>query len=173
MSIHLIIDGYNLIRQSPALARLDARDLQQGREALLEWLAAYRRIKGHAVTVVFDGWESGDFTESRDRVRGMTIIYSRRGEKADEVIKRLARREGQRAVVVSSDHEIQEYVERGGGTTLSAAEFELRLMLTATGAGDKLDGEEEGGGHLDTHKKGPAHRLSKKDRQRRSRTKKV
>gem|GEM_PF-4650786 len=30
MSIHLIIDGYNVIRQSAELARLDARDLQEG-----------------------------------------------------------------------------------------------------------------------------------------------
>jgi len=34
MALHLIIDGYNLIRQSPYLADIDARDLEAGREAL-------------------------------------------------------------------------------------------------------------------------------------------
>ena len=49
MPLHLIIDGYNLIRQSAHLAELDRRDLQQGREALVGALAAYRRIRRHRV----------------------------------------------------------------------------------------------------------------------------
>jgi len=47
MAVHIIIDGYNLIRQSAELSRLDRRDLQHGREALLELLAAYKKIKRH------------------------------------------------------------------------------------------------------------------------------
>jgi len=172
MSIHLIIDGYNVIRQSAELARLDARDLQEGREALLTRLAAYRRARQHAVTVVFDGWEGGDVVEGRDRVQGIKVIYSRRGEKADEVIKRLARQEGERAVVVSSDHEIRDYAERQGGTVLSAGEFELRLALALSGAGGEEEAEAEPHG-LNTKKKGPAHRASKKERRLRQRTKKV
>ena len=39
MALHLIIDGYNLIRQSPWLSLLDARDLEEGREALLQSLS--------------------------------------------------------------------------------------------------------------------------------------
>jgi predicted RNA-binding protein with PIN domain len=72
--MHLIIDGYNLIRQSPDLQRLDARDLELGREALLKRLAAYRSRSHHQITVVFDGWQGGDFKESRDRQQGMAII---------------------------------------------------------------------------------------------------
>ena len=41
--MHLIVDGYNVIRQSPRMQFLDAVDLQSGREALLELLAHYRR----------------------------------------------------------------------------------------------------------------------------------
>ncbi|MEN8246931.1 MAG: NYN domain-containing protein [Thermodesulfobacteriota bacterium] len=55
MAVHIIIDGYNLIRQSPELSYLDRQDLQQGREALLGMLAAYKKIKHHQITVVFDG----------------------------------------------------------------------------------------------------------------------
>ncbi len=40
--MHLIIDGYNLIRQSLDLQCLEARELEAGREALLERLADYR-----------------------------------------------------------------------------------------------------------------------------------
>ncbi|MGA9755031.1 MAG: NYN domain-containing protein, partial [Desulfobaccales bacterium] len=91
--MHLIVDGYNLIRQSPQLQLLDAMDLQAGREALLELLAQYRSRSHHRITVVFDGWQRGDLKESRDRYQGILIVYSRRGERADEVIKRLLNQE--------------------------------------------------------------------------------
>ncbi|NQT68664.1 MAG: NYN domain-containing protein, partial [Desulfobacteraceae bacterium] len=55
MSIHIIIDGYNLIRQSNFFSTIDRRDMQLGRETLIETLAAYKGIKGHKITVVFDG----------------------------------------------------------------------------------------------------------------------
>jgi len=54
MSFHIIIDGYNLIRQSCTLAAFDQKDLQLGREVLLDKLAAYKKIKHHKITVVFD-----------------------------------------------------------------------------------------------------------------------
>ena len=75
MTIHLIIDGYNLIRQTPYLQEIDARELAAGREALLEGLSAYRRSRPqHKITVVFDGWIGGDLQESRDRRAGMAVI---------------------------------------------------------------------------------------------------
>ena len=38
MALHLIIDGYNLIRQSPELQELDARELEAGRAAWSSFL---------------------------------------------------------------------------------------------------------------------------------------
>ena len=45
MGLHLIIDGYNLIRQSAELSRIDRQDITAGRDALLGHLAGYRRLK--------------------------------------------------------------------------------------------------------------------------------
>jgi len=170
MSVHLIIDGYNLIRQSPELLACEARDLQSGRQALLQKLAAYRRVRPHPITVVFDGWESGELTENRDRYQGIQIIYSRRGEPADEVIKRLAVREGMRALVVTSDREILDYVEHHGSAAISGPEFGFRLHLAVAGHED-LDEEEVV--IRDHRKKGPAHRAPKKQRRQRQRLKKL
>ena len=86
--MHIIIDGYNLIRQSDFLRRFEKQSLEAGRQALLQQASLYRKKKGHRITVVFDGWENGSPFEERDRQGGITIVYSRRGEKADEVIKR-------------------------------------------------------------------------------------
>src|SRR4030042_5921590 len=87
--MHIIIDGYNLIRQSDALRGPERRTLEEGRKALVRSLAHYKRFRGHRITVVFDGWEGGSPKEERDLAGGVEIIYSRLGEKADEGIKRL------------------------------------------------------------------------------------
>ena len=55
----------------------------------------------------------------------MLIIYSRRGEKADDVIKRLADRERERSLIISSDREIMVHAERVGAAVMSAEEFQL------------------------------------------------
>ena len=168
--MHLIIDGYNLIRQSPALQRLDARELEAGREALLDRLASYRSRTRHKITVVFDGWQGGDLKESRAQQQGMLIIYSRLGERADEVIKRLLARERGRAVVVSSDRELQECARQVGAAWINASQFDsLHLLPRDDRPLDQKD-EPTPARH---GKKGPARRLPKAQRQQRQRLKKL
>ncbi len=168
--MHLIIDAYNLIRQSPGLQRLDARELEAGREALLDRLASYRRRAHHQITVVFDGWQSGDRKESRAQQQGMLIIYSRLGERADEVIKRLLARERGRAVVVSSDRELQEYARRVGAAWINASQFDsLHLLPRDHQAPDQEDEPTP----ARPGKKGPARRLPKAQRRHRQRLKKL
>lgn len=172
MALHLIIDGYNLIRQSPGLSLLDARDLEAGREALIHSLADYRqRRPQNKITVVFDGWQGGALRESRDVCHGVGVVYSRRGERADEVIKRLLAREQGRAVMVSSDRELQDFAERKGATWVAASQFETQYLSKAETA---YAGEEkESPPSRSGTKKGPARRLKKSLRQKRQRLRKL
>ena len=167
--MHLIIDGYNVIRQSLELQLLDARELEAGRLALLARLAPYRERSRHQITVVFDGWLGGDLNETRDRQGSIQIIYSRRGEKADEVIKRLLTTERQRAVVVTSDREIQAWAQGVGAAWITAPQFEMQYLLAPAGEPGE-ESEETGPRRL---KKGPAHRLPKDERRRQQRLKKL
>jgi predicted RNA-binding protein with PIN domain len=167
--MHLIIDGYNLIRQSPDLQRLDARELEAGRLELLNRLAAYRGRASHKITVVFDGWQGGDLKEARDRHLGLLIIYSRLGERADEVIKRLLASEKERAVVVSSDRELQECARRVGAAWIAADRFDREHLSAASPSSSEGD-EEEGGRRV---KKGPSRRLPKQVRKLKQRLKKL
>jgi len=166
MSIHIIIDGYNLIRQSPELSRLDSRDLALGRDALIDRLAAYKRMRGHAITVVFDAGNGIHQSRQKAFVKGIRIVYSGRGELADAVIKQMAARERQRATVVSSDNDVAAHCRACGCATLGSAEFEQRLLLATLGGGDEEDAAESGWVPT-TRKKGPARRLSKRERRRR------
>jgi predicted RNA-binding protein with PIN domain len=177
--MHIIIDGYNLIRQSVSLRRHEKSGLEEGRKALLRWLEPYRRCRNHQVTVVFDGWIGGSCTEERDREGGMDVIYSRRGEKADEVVKRLAGSAGEEILVVSSDREIASFVERRGKTVISAPDFEVAVdRITRMDLSGDVGGiGEEAGDDEDlprsAGKRGPSRRLSKKERAYRQRVGKL
>ena len=80
-----------------------------GREALVNMLAAYRKTKPHRITVVFDGRDSPVFSPQRNRQKGISMRFSRRGESADDVIKRMAHKEREKALVVSSDREVADF----------------------------------------------------------------
>ncbi len=166
MSVHIIIDGYNLIRQSALLGPLDQKDLQLGREVLIDMLAAYKKMKPHTITVVFDGAEAPDFIEPQVRSKGIGIRFSRQGESADAVIKRMLAREKERALVVSSDREITAFAAACKAASITSPEFEARLAMAAyaTVKGGLVDDEADGGWEPTTRKKGPTRRRSKQER---------
>jgi uncharacterized protein len=165
MSVHIIIDGYNLIRQSKLLKEIERMDLQHGREALVDALADYKKLKGYQITVVFDGAQAETGLPRRDRLKGIELLFSRSGEPADAVIKRMAAREREKALVVSSDNDIVRFVESRGAATISAPQFEERLRMArlAAASGEPASNDEGRNSHT-TRKKGPARRLPKRRR---------
>jgi predicted RNA-binding protein with PIN domain len=173
MSIHIIIDGYNLIRRSSSLSTLDQQDIQLGREALLDTLSSYKRIKHHMITVVFDGAHAPPFSQHKDRVKGIKIKFSRSGETADTVVKRMAAREREKALVVSSDLDIVNFAASMGAATISSPEFEEKITM-AVYMDTKGEADQNQGGWVPTtKKKGPSRRLSKRKRRNRVKIKKL
>ena len=170
MALHLIIDGYNLLAAAGYAARTASLNSDLAREALLRDLAAYRQRKGHAVTVVFDGWQQGHPMESREHRTGVQVIYSKRGERADQVIQRLAREYGSRCAVISSDHEIVNAARAHGAFVMGAQEFTRRLHSPVTPGGTVAHKElDQGEDHLSrrsSEKKGNPRKLPKAQRQR-------
>ncbi len=166
--MHIIVDGYNLIRQSDTFRQFEKRSLEEGRNALLRSLADYRKLRGHRITVVFDGWVAGSPKEERDLAGGVEIIYSRLGEKADEVIKRLLAKGDEEILVVSSDREIVVFATRRGKSAIASAAFEERLeQCAAEPSPADASGEEESDEDDERpgmKRKGPSRRLSKQQR---------
>ncbi len=169
MPTHLIIDGYNLLGVRGGLRG----DVEAKREALIRDLAGYRHRKGHPVTVVFDGWRSGQPVERAERREGVEVVYSRHGEQADAVVKRFAAQYGSGCAVVSSDHEIVNFARAQGSTVLTAGEFETRLHLSgARPAARKREAEDEEPVRRDPKKKGNPRKLPKALRKKASQLKK-
>jgi len=165
----IVIDGYNVIRRSALFAPLDRRDLEEGRKALLGALSAYRRRKGHRITVIFDGWEQGGLREQTTQVAGVRVVFSRRGERADQAILRQVEKAAAGSVVVTSDRALGQEVGRTGAVVVSAEEFEERLeralqegSIEGSRKDDDLTGDPSGPQKL----KGAARRPSKRARRR-------
>jgi predicted RNA-binding protein with PIN domain len=180
--MHILIDGYNLIRQSAAFRRFDRMSLEAGRNALIQSLSAYKRRTGNRVTVIFDAAEGGFLTEERDRRDGISVLYSRKGETADDLIKRMIEGRKEEFVVVTSDRAIADFAARRGVAAIASPVFESRLQRAETARnGDRRfekhepDDEEREDSHsaAGTKKKGAAHRLSKRHKTARSIFKKL
>src|SRR5574342_961993 len=135
MALHLIVDGYNLLAQTSRISGGVSLHSEVARESFLRDLAAYRQRKSHAITVVFDGWQQGWSTEQREHRLGLEIIFSRRGEKADQVIQRMAAEFGAACAVVSSDREIIDCAKAQGAFVMKAQEFAGKLRETPKSTG--------------------------------------
>ena len=175
MPIRLLIDGYNLIG---AYGLMGNKDLEVERKGLIKKLCEYKKLKKIDITVVFDGLRSDNDIASRDRMGGISIIYSRIGESADDLIKRIVKDSGsgEGFIVVTSDREISGFCSGYNATVISSGEFKSRLEMASFYQNKDFDDDEENGYlplHISTKKKGNPRKLSKTERQKKSKLRKL
>jgi hypothetical protein len=118
MSLHYILDGYNIMRHPAYRPRGRAHDPKYG-------LIAYVRDEGlcgsakNTASFVFDGWPSGfEYDDRRFRA-----FFS--GDlKADDRIKRLVESaDVKNTIVVSDDREIFEFAKMHGARAVRVEDF--------------------------------------------------
>ncbi len=119
---HMIVDGYNVTKSG-----FGEMSLEQQRNRLIGAMAGLAAQTGAEVTVVFDGADR--MVGLPPAPRGVRVLFSKKGEIADELIRRLVRAEppGRPIIVISSDHEVADGVRRHGAYPLSS-ETLLRRM---------------------------------------------
>lgn len=120
---HLVVDGYNVTKTGyPTLP------LEKQRLRLLGSLAGLAAQTGAEMTCVFDGAELAAPVLLAPP-RGVRVLFSRPGQTADELIRRLVRAEpaGRPVVVVSSDREVADGCAAAGARPVSAALLVKRL----------------------------------------------
>ena len=170
----IAVDGYNFIKQSPELRKLEQVELQKAREGLIERLVQYKRIKGHSITVVFDGWQEGRPPGHRERSRGIEVIFSGHGEKADEVLKRLATEKRDGILLVTSDREVAHFAEKKGAKVIPVSDFGEKMKMAQFTALKGNEGEDRYPDRsIAPEKKGPSRRLSKTQRKSMATAKKL
>lgn len=129
---------------------------------LIESLIEYKKKKGHNITVVFDGWKTGGALENHSVIGGIKVIYSRLGEKADSVIRRIISSEKRGWVVVTSDRDIAAHAWTSGSVPISSEDFTnaIEKMNTEKSIVYEVDDEE----YIQTSRKGSPRKLSKKEK---------
>lgn len=126
----ILIDGYNVIRNIPALLAAERLSLRDGREALLAQVVARYRHTPHRIVVVFDGDGPTETTQPIARMPRGRVVFTRRGELADTVIQRLVATEregGATVVAVSDDLEVRMAAEQQGGSSARVDALATRL----------------------------------------------
>jgi predicted RNA-binding protein with PIN domain len=119
---HLIVDGYNVTKRGFA-----EMSLEHQRKRLVTGLGGIAAQTGDEVTVVFDGAERVHGLPPAPR--GVRVLFSRKGDTADELIRQLVRAEpaGRPIVVISSDREVADGVRRHGAYPMGADSLLRRL----------------------------------------------
>lgn len=125
MSVHLLIDGYNLLQRMG----LDAGDFETARNTLLDRLSLYKRERGTRITIVFDAYRSFSLDRTKENHKGVEVVFSRQNETADDVIREKIRTRQTGLVVVSSDRAIIDEAKGHGVTFLTADRLEGMMAL--------------------------------------------
>lgn len=124
--VHLLVDGYNVTKSGYPTLPLDKQ-----RARLLNGLSMLAAHSGAEITCVFDGKDL-DAPVPMAPPRGVRVLFSRSGENADELIRRLVRAEpeGRPVVVVSTDREVADGVRKAGARPVPSAMLLRRLVRT-------------------------------------------
>ena len=144
MSLHYLIDGYNVLKKAPSLA---GKKLQDGRSELIRLIRVHRPhgSVNNKITVVFDG-QLGFWQD--ERPDDVEVIFSTTGS-ADEKIKDIVERKVNKkdVVVVTDDKALKLYVRAQGTSILSVQEFHARfktLDLRSSSGGHRTPGQTQG-----------------------------
>jgi predicted RNA-binding protein with PIN domain len=122
---HLLVDGYNVTKTG-----YGELSLEHQRSRLITGLGGIAAQTGAEVTVVFDGAER--IVGLPPAPRGVRVLFSKKGETADDLIRRLVRAEpaGRPVVVISSDRDVADGVRRHGAYPLGSSALLRRLGRT-------------------------------------------
>lgn len=108
---------------------------------------------------MFDGWKSGQGKETKTVTGGITVIYSRIGEKADAVIQRIISKDNREWIVITSDRDIIRHAWASGCIPIPSENF-LRVFEAA----GQSDTEEETTESEEYQRKGNPRTPSKKEK---------
>ena len=83
----LIVDGYNVINVRKPVR--ESRGLEDARRALTDRLHDYAGWSGQRIVLVYDAWLSDRMQRSVERRGPLEIVFTMKGETADQYIERL------------------------------------------------------------------------------------
>jgi len=132
--VRILIDGYSLLHAWAGLAENFARHSAKAREELVYWITQYHDAVGTPITIFFDGGNAAPGTPDAGSNVGVEVLYSKKGQTADDLIERTTHRlraYGE-VLVVTNDHAERDTVVSLGGMVSSCENF-VRDVQSALG----------------------------------------
>lgn len=90
--VRILVDGYSLLHAWPELAPGKPRHSAAAREELIHILTQYQDAARTPLTIVFDGGGAPAGTPKTHSTPEVEVLYSRKGQTADDIIERAAYR---------------------------------------------------------------------------------
>jgi len=128
----ILVDGYSLLHNWPALAPGKPRHSAAAREELIHRLTQYHDGCGTPITIVFDGASGPASAAEAPSTPEVEILYTRAGQTADQLIERVVHKlkaYGE-VLVVTDDFAERDTVESAGGMVSSCENFILTVQST-------------------------------------------
>ncbi len=122
---HLLIDGNNVGRAWPDLAKAWRRNPAVGQRLLVERVQGWHDVMGWRLTVVFDGRGAALSVEQPTEEATLVVAYSARGSTADTVIEQwvACSRDPSLCVVATGDRALAQTVQASGAGVIGPTEL--------------------------------------------------
>jgi predicted RNA-binding protein with PIN domain len=123
--VRILVDGYSLLHNWQELAPGKPRYSAVARSELIRQLTRYHDASGVPITVVFDGASGLASAEEPPSTPEVEILFSQRGQTADQMIERATNRlmEYGEVLVVTDDFAERDTVSSAGAMISSCANF--------------------------------------------------
>jgi len=138
--IRILVDGYSLLHNWPELANGWARHSAAARQELIRRLTLYQDAIGTPITVFFDGGGAPIGTPAAASTPEMEVLYSRRGQTADQMIERATHRFNSygEILAVTDDHAERDTVISLGGLASTCSNFIQTIENTLAEQADDI-----------------------------------
>jgi predicted RNA-binding protein with PIN domain len=138
--------------------------MEKARDTLLDAVIEYRKVKNHDITVVFDGYKNGMATQQLSFRDNVKVIFTRLGERADDVIKKTVTQERREWIVVTADRDIADHAWAAGSVAVAPERFMDIITRTHRINTDEVREVEEDDEVERHERKGNPFRPSKKEK---------
>jgi uncharacterized protein len=138
--VRILIDGYSLLHNWPELAPGRARHSAAARDELIRRLTLYQDAVGTPVTIFFDGAGAAARKPAASSASEVEVLYSRKGQTADQMIERAVYRFGPygEVLAVTDDYAERDTVISLGGSAASCWNFIQTVENALAELGDDI-----------------------------------
>jgi predicted RNA-binding protein with PIN domain len=138
--VRILVDGYSLLHSWPELAPGRAPHSAAARDALIRRLTLFQDAAGTPITIFFDGATLPAGKPIATDPRIVEVLYSRKGQTADQMIERAAHRFAPygEVMAVTDDLAERETVISLGGSAASCWNFIREVENALAGLVDDI-----------------------------------